>query len=378
MKLVVISHTEHYQNSDGIIVGWGPTISELNHLLAIFEEITHVAMLHKGTPPPSSLPYVSSKIKFIALPALGGTSILSKFKIILNSPKVISIVSKAIKESDVFQLRTPTGIGVFLIPYLTWFVKTKGWYKYAGNWNQENSPMGYRLQRMMLKRQSRTVTINGKWNNQPKQCLTFENPCLTIRDFEKGKQIVIEKNYKAPWSFCFVGRLEKAKGVERIIDAFSSLTDVEKKQISQIDFVGDGNETEYFKSIALKSGVKMNFHGFLPRNDVFDLYKNTHFFLLPSTASEGFPKVIAEAMNFGCIPIVSSVSSIGQYINDENGFICNPTTSEKLKEIVLEIISSNEECLLKKANKGSDVSTLFTFENYNKRIVKAIIPKTQI
>jgi hypothetical protein len=45
---------------------------------------------------------------------------------------------------------------------------------------------------------------------------------------------------------------------------------------------------------------------------------------------------------------------------------------------VLEIISSNEECLLKKANKGSDVSTLFTFENYNKRIVKAIIPKTQI
>ncbi len=373
MKLVIISHTEHYKNADGTIVGWGPTINELNHLLSVFDEITHVAMLHPGTPPPSSLAYVSSRINFIALPPLGGKSVFSKLKLITNAPKVISIVSKAIKESDVFQLRTPTGIGVFLIPYLTWFVKTKGWYKYAGNWNQENPSLGYRLQRWMLKKQKRIVTINGKWENQLEQCLTFENPCLTLEDYKNGVQMVSDKKYNAPWSFCFVGRLEKAKGVERIIQAFSALNDEYKSRVAYVNFVGDGDELEYFKSLGAKSGVQMNFLGFLRRDKVFDLYKQSHFFLLPSTASEGFPKVIAEAMNFGCIPIVSNVSSIGQYINETNGFIITPTTSEKLKGMLTLIFNEKESILQEKAKLASNVSIKFTFDNYNKRIIEEII-----
>ncbi len=373
MKLTIISHTEHFRNDDGTIVGWGPTISELNHLVKEFDKITHVAMLHHGNPPPSSLPYTSSKIKFVALPALGGKSIFSKLKILLFAPKIINIVLKEVKKSDAFQLRTPTGIGVFLIPYLTWFVNVKGWYKYAGNWNQKNPPLGYRLQRWMLKKQKRRVTINGSWENQLKQCITFENPCLTLDDFEKGKQIISKKEYKAPWSFCFVGRLEKAKGVERIIKAFTSLSVEEKANVAQIDFVGDGNETDYFKNLAANSGVKINFHGFLPRKKVFELYEHTHFFLLPSTASEGFPKVIAEAMNFGCIPIVSKVSSIGQYINETNGYIISPTTSENLKEIITSIFKEKETVLQKKSKLATKVSIKFTFENYNKRIKKEII-----
>ena len=372
MKLVVISHTEHYKKIDGTLVGWGPTVNELNYLLSVFDEIIHVAMLHSGTPPPSSLPYISSRITFIPLPPLGGKSVFSKLKLFRNAPKVISIVSKALNGSDIFQLRTPTGIGVFLIPYLTWFVKTKGWYKYAGNWNQENPPLGYRLQRWMLKKQKRIVTINGKWKNQPSQCLTFENPCLTIHDFENGKQIVIEKNYKAPWSFCFVGRLEKAKGVERIIKVFSSLSEDDKKKVGQVDLVGNGEELEYFKGLALKSGVKMNFLGFLPRGDVFDLYKKSHYFLLPSD-SEGFPKVIAEAMNFGCIPIVSDVSCIGQYVDEDNGYLLKPITTSRLMQILQIILNREEEIAITQSYKGREVSNKFTFESYNKRIKEDII-----
>ncbi len=373
MKLVIISHTEHYQTPDGSIVGWGPTISELNQLTKVFDEITHVAMLQKGKAPLSALPYTSNKIKFVPLPPLGGKNIGSKLKLLINSPKVISIVNKEIKNADFFQLRTPTGIGVFLIPYLTFFVKTKGWYKYAGNWKQQNSPLGYRLQRLMLKKQNRPVTINGKWENQSKHCITFENPCLTNAEYKLGEAIIKNKNYTTPFSFCFVGRLEKPKGVERIIKAFSGLPETIKKQIAQIDFVGNGEELNYFKELANKSGLNMNFVGFQPRHKVFELYKKSHFFLLPTTASEGFPKVIAEAMNFGCIPVVSNVSSIGQYVTDENGFICNPVTEEKLQDSILKIIKLPESELKEKAEKGRSVSKSFTFENYNYRILKEVI-----
>ncbi|MGV6828222.1 MAG: glycosyltransferase [Flavobacteriales bacterium] len=373
MKLLIISHTEHYKREDQTIVGWGPLVSELNHLVSVFDEIIHVAMLHPDNPPPSSLPYTSSKIKFVALPPLGGKTFISKLKTLVNAYRVIKIVKKQLQGVDLFQFRAPTGIGVFLIPYLTLFVKTKGWYKYAGNWNQKNPPLGYWLQREMLKKQNRKVTINGKWHLQPSHCITFENPCLTDMEYKNGELEVAKKQFSVPWSFCFVGRLERAKGVERIINAFKLLSEQEKKTIKEVIFVGNGEEETYFKQLAIKSGVNMKFTGFLPRNEVFKLYKKSHFFLLPSTASEGFPKVIAEAMNVGCLPIVSAVSSIAQYVNEINGFVLRPTTSEELYYSIKNAINEEQDKLKNKAYEGRKVSKAFTFSHYNKRIINEIL-----
>ena len=89
---------------------------------------------------------------------------------------------------------TENNHNVFLIPYLTLFSNKKGWYKYAGNWNQEQPPLGYRIQRYLLIKQSRLVTINGRWPNQPNHCLTFENPCLRNEDLEIGKKIAVNKS----------------------------------------------------------------------------------------------------------------------------------------------------------------------------------------
>ena len=71
-KLTIISHTRHYRTPDGTIVGFGSTVTEINHLLDVFEDVTHVAVLHNIAPPPSALPYLSHKITFIALPPVGG------------------------------------------------------------------------------------------------------------------------------------------------------------------------------------------------------------------------------------------------------------------------------------------------------------------
>lgn len=371
MKLAIISHTEHYRQPDGTIVGWGPTISELNHLAQDFEEIYHIAFLHPGPPPLSSLPYTSSKIKFVPLKPVGGKGIGAKLKIVLNIPKIISTVKKTLKQVDVFQLRTPTGIGVFLIPYLTLFSNKKGWYKYAGNWNQENPPFGYAVQRWMLKNQKRKATINGNWPKQPKNCLTFENPCLTEKEREEGLQITQKKSFEPPFTFCFVGRLEDAKGVQRIIDAFGNLPSMEK--IETIHFIGNGEKMEHYQKQSDNYKLPCVFHGFLERQEVFEIYKNSQFLMLPSTASEGFPKVIAEAMNFGCLPIVSAVSSIAQYINMMNGFIVNPCTAEELDRILKMVIVLDTEILKIKAIASHKVAKDFTFENYRHRIKSEIL-----
>ena len=178
MKLAIISHTEHYRNEHGEIVGWGPTVTEINHLVDRFEKIYHVAFFYEKEAPQSSVPYTSNLIEFVALPPSGGRSVFGKLSVIKEMAKTIKTVSRILEKVDVFQFRAPVGIGIYLIPYFTYKVKKQGWFKYAGNWAQENAPLGYALQRKMLKNQARKVTINGKWPEQPKHCLTFENPCL--------------------------------------------------------------------------------------------------------------------------------------------------------------------------------------------------------
>lgn len=374
MKLAIISHTEHYQTETGEIVGWGPTVSEINHLIEAFDTVYHIAMLHDDKPPSSALPYISDRIKFVALPPSGGRTFTSKLNTIIQAPKVISIVKETLKMVDFFQLRTPTGIGVYLIPYLSLFCKKKGWYKYAGNWNQKNPPLGYRIQRAMLKNQSRKVTINGHWDNQPEHCFSFENPCLTKQDVDKGQKVRHQKSVQSALQFCYVGRLERPKGVERIIEAFKMLSESEKQRVECIHLVGDGAEQDYFKNLAETVGIPFKFHGFLSRADVFSIYEQSHFFVMPTTASEGFPKVIAEAMNFGCLPIVSSISSIGHYIeHGKNGFLLNEVTSEKLSDQIRNVLNLEMDTYEYMINNQDNLLKTFTFSHYNNRIINNIL-----
>ena len=371
MKLAIISHTEHYKTTSGQIVGWGPTVTEINHLIQDFEAIYHLAYLHAEDPPPSALPYSSEHIHFLPLSPRGGKSWSEKLGILKGIPETLGKVRSLVGEVDAIQFRAPTGMGVYLIPYLSGLKSPKVWFKYAGNWNQNQPPLGYALQRYWLKKQNRPVTINGAWPEQPAHCFTFENPCLTQAERKEGAAIIAQKSYAAPFRFCFVGRLEDEKGVQRILDAFA---DLPASAVAQIDFIGNGAKREQYEEQAQAQQLPARFHGFLQREAVFECYRKAHFLLLPSTASEGFPKVIAEAMNYGCIPIVSGVSSIGQYIDEENGFLVQPTTAGRLTQVLQEIINQETSNTLRaKAEKAYLSSENFTFEHYRKRIQKEIL-----
>jgi glycosyltransferase involved in cell wall biosynthesis len=371
--LTIISHTEHYKNPDGSIVGLGSTVTEINHLLDVFDSVVHIAMLHDAAPPPSALPYGSDKISFVALPAVGGTSIIDKMAIIFKAPHIINTIRKAIAKTDYFQFRAPTGIGVYVIPYLVCFSKKNGWFKYAGNWKQQNAPMAYSFQRWLLKHQKRTVTINGAWKDQPKQCAIFENPCLTNEEVELGKQTIANKTFQYPLQFCFVGRLEAAKGLDLIIEAIASLDAKELSKIGKVHLVGDGKRLAEYKKKVKDQELPFVFHGYLSRTAVHNIYKESHAILLPS-ASEGFPKVIAEAMNYGCVPIVSDVSSIGHYIKDnENGFLIKALNSASIIEVLRQFLNLSETDYARITH--SDVNQLnkFSYTFYNERIKAEII-----
>ncbi|NRD20542.1 glycosyltransferase family 4 protein [Winogradskyella eckloniae] len=372
--LTIISHTEHYKKPDGTIVGLGPTVTEINHLLEIFEAIIHVGMLHTVSAPSSALPYASNKITFVPLPAVGGTNLRSKLDIIWKAPKIIGIIKKALRTSDYFQFRAPTGIGVFVIPYLVLFSNHKGWYKYAGNWKQENAPLAYSFQRWLLKKQKQKVTINGKWNDQPSHCLTFENPCLTQDELTEGHDVIKKKQFNSEAvDFCFIGRLEEEKGIGILIHAFKALDISDQNRIGSIHIVGDGKLHEYYRQQTVDSKLNFIFHGYLSREDVHHIYNVSHAIILPS-ASEGFPKVISEAMNYGCLPIVSDVSSISNYvIDDKNGFLLSEITETGLKVKIQKMLHLSDVIFSRMIASNDSNIYKFTYSYYNHRIKSEIL-----
>lgn len=375
LKLAIISHTEHYRDdTTGQIVGWGPTVREINHLLELFDEIWHIAVFHNNViSPPSALPYASDKIHFVALKPFGGPHLLDKLGILVQAPSVVHTVYKVLRQVDWWQFRAPTGIGVFLIPFLSLFVKKNGWYKYAGNWAQENPPLGYRWQRFWLSRlQKRKVTINGFWPNQPKHCISFENPCLEEIEIETGRAVLKNKVFKKPFVACFVGRLDDAKGVDILLKVLKTIS---PELLSEMHLIGDGPQKETYQTLAKSIPIKVVFHGFLPKSDIIQYYIKSHFFILLSRG-EGFPKVLAEAINYGCIPIVSGISSIPHYIQDRvNGFlipysVISQNQFDKGETLIVDAMI--HENLTDLVEVGRRLLPGFTYSNYNLRIFKEI------
>ena len=68
--------------------------------------------------------------------------------------------------------------------------------------------------------------------------------------------------------------------------------------------------------------------GLLNRKDIFKIYSQSHILILLSK-TEGFPKVVAEAAVFGCVPVVSNFNGISEIIeHGNNGFIMNSFDSK--------------------------------------------------
>jgi glycosyltransferase involved in cell wall biosynthesis len=372
-KLLIISHTEHYYDESNIIVGWGPTIREINCLLRLFDEIWHIAPLYDVKAPASAIPYTKTcTFHFIPIKPTGGHTVFKKIDILYNFIYIIPLLRRTLKKVDYFQFRAPTGIGVILIPLLSLMTNKKGWFKYAGNWAEINSPWSYKFQRFYLSNlQNRIVTINGIWPDQKKHLISFENPCLTVDNRIEGKSSFVSKNFKNKYNLCFVGHLTISKGADYLLNAlrdlrFSSLIDT-------FHIIGSGELLNDFVELQNKVNFKVIMHNYIPNNQVHDLFKICHFLVLPSR-SEGFPKVVAEAANYGCIPVVSDISAIGQIVSHEfNGFLLSPIRLKNglLNDDLYDILRCKN--LNKIAYESFLMGELFTFHRYSNRISDLIL-----
>ncbi len=367
MRLLVISHTPHYIK-DGQVVGWGPTIRELDYLSRLFDELVHLAPLYPGEAPHSALGYQSKRIRLHAVKPSGGDKLSDKLAIGLQYPAYARVILQELKQADMVHVRCPANLSLLAIVLLA-VVRQPiyRWVKYAGNWQPDGrEPLSYTLQRWWLQKglHKGIVTINGSWPGQPNHIYTFPNPCLTQVELNAGLKASQHKQLELPIQLLFIGRMEAAKGAQRVIEIARGLAS------TGIDFhltmIGDGPEKTAYQEKILASGFrdKIELTGWFPKNKLVEYYVPAHFLLLPSTASEGWPKVLSEGMAYGVVSLASAVSSIPQILTESGAGQALPPNEPQAYVRAIQAYLENPESWRQASLAGVGYAQKYSYDYY--------------
>lgn len=129
-----------------------------------------------------------------------------------------------------------------------------------------------------------------------------------------------------------VGSLKKEKSYESLIRAFKLVSKDFPKY--QLHIAGEGDLKDELKSLALRESIseKITFCGNLNKSQLLEKYNTSEFFIL-SSISEGFPKVVLEAIFCGCKVIATDVGSVNTFL-PKKYIIKDNSTNSLLSSIV--------------------------------------------
>jgi glycosyltransferase involved in cell wall biosynthesis len=134
-------------------------------------------------------------------------------------------------------------------------------------------------------------------------------------------------------------RQEERKGTDVVIDALPLL--IAKFENATLDVIGDGSMLTSLKRQADRLNIKdrVLFHGKIRPADVLNVMKTGHLFCYPTSASEGFPKVVLEALATGLPVITTKVSVLPSLLKSGCGILLKEGSADELVESIEKICS---------------------------------------
>ena len=302
------------------------------------------------------------------------TSFSNMLRAIPNAFVDLIRIFEAMKKADHIHLRCPGNMALLAAVVQIFFPKKVKTAKYAGNWDPKaRQPFTYKLQRWILSNTILTkniqVLVYGDWENQTKNIKPFFTATYSESEILNANFRIQNKDQESI-KFLFVGTLSKGKQPLYAIQIVEEL--FKKGKNVTLDLFGDGamkSEIEtYIRNNDLESIIQLK--GNQSKDAILTAYQNSHFLILPSK-SEGWPKVVAEAMFWGCVPIASPVSCVSYMMgNGSRGVILQEELNQDVDQI--KIVINNQELYQKMASEGQTWSRQFTTDKFEAEISKLL------
>lgn len=312
--------------------------------------------------------------KYYELQEFNIKSIPSIIQTLFFIPYNFLVIIKAMFWADHIHLRCPGNVGLLASIAQLFFPKKVKTAKYAGNWDDNaKMPLSYKLQKRILSNTFFTkniqVLVYGDWKEKTKNI----KPFFTATYKENDKNIFVPKRIEEKINFIFVGMLTKGK---QPLYAIQLVEELQKKNLNvQLSIYGEGTEREFIEEYIQNQNLQKTI--ILKGNQDFETikkaYQESHFVILPSL-SEGWPKVIAEGMFWGCVPISTPVSCVPNMLDyGERGILLTMNISKDI-EVVSKTIA-DLKTYLKMQENAVNWSRQYTLDYFEKEIEQLLAKK---
>jgi glycosyltransferase involved in cell wall biosynthesis len=274
------------------------------------------------------------RLRIVPLSAPTGTGMRRKLAMIAWAVRNGIVILREVNAAGAVHVPIPGDVGT--IGMLVAFALRKPLcVRHCGNWQRRATP-AEALWRWFMERaggRRNLMLATGGMDEPPSpwhpHIRWIFSTSLTERELAA---CALERDNPAP-RLILVGRQERGKGTEILLDAAWELSG-ELPDLT-VDVVGDGSALNEFRARAASLGLRdrVRFHGKVDRTRVIELLQGAGLFCFP-TASEGFPKVVLEAMACGLPVITTRVSVLPFLIGADCGVILEERGAPALAEAV--------------------------------------------
>ena len=185
-------------------------------------------------------------------------------------------------------------------------------------------------------------------------------------DFFSPKQEIPKREPVEPPVFrvCFVGRVEPAKGVGYLLEAWKRLA----LPRAELVLVGTAPpEMEPWLRTYANCNVRLT--GFLSRQEVAQCYRESSLFVHPSP-NEGLARVLLEAMASGLASVTTNMTGAGECITDgKQGLIVPARDVDALADAILWCYRHPDEVQSMGHAARARIESEFTLDHYNQRVM---------
>ena len=369
MRLLIVTHVQHHFDGQKYF-GYGPYVREMNLWARQVSNVEIVAPISNQEVSPIEKAYATScSVKKI--PSFTITSIKNCIISVLVIPRILITIYKAMKRADHIHLRCPGNIGLLGVVVQMFFPNKIKTAKYAGNWDPKaKQPLSYRLQKWLLKNELLTknmkVLVYGDWKDKSKNIVPF----FTASYFENEKIEVLSKALDDTIKILFVGTLSPGKQPLLTVKMVKELTDSGFN--IHLDIYGEGQQRSIIEDYIYKNNISkhVTLHGNKDKSTLKKAYQKAHFLVFISK-SEGWPKAIAEAMFWKCLPISTKVSCVPEMLNHgERGSIVDPKIEAIIDEFSFYL--NNKGVYTEKVEKAYLWSRTYTLDRFEAEITKLL------
>ncbi|WP_232424796.1 glycosyltransferase [Algoriphagus resistens] len=176
--------------------------------------------------------------------------------------------------------------------------------------------------------------------------------------------------FETPIELIFVGTLSKYKNPDICIEVVKILKG--NKIACNLHLFGDGPLKKSLEELVGVSELEgcVTIHGNKPAEFVKRYYQQSHFLIFISD-SEGWPKVVAESMFWGCLPVTTKVSCVPQMLDfGSRGVLVSKNPSEIAERIQFLASCPDEYNIM--ARKAHEWSTGYTLEKFESEIGRLV------